>query len=86
MPGLHMSPLSIVQEGIEGLCTVRLPATMTKADLALALLAALNSSVLELGALWWTALLVGVVLLVAPSWTGHAAQPVAFLLVSITNE
>jgi copper transport protein len=24
-------------------------------------------------ALWWTALLVGVVLLVAPSWTGHAA-------------
>jgi copper transport protein len=27
----------------------------------------------EPGALWWTALLVGVVLLVAPSWTGHAA-------------
>jgi copper transport protein len=27
----------------------------------------------EPGALWWAALLVGVVLLVAPSWTGHAA-------------
>lgn len=27
----------------------------------------------EPGALWWIALLVGVVLLVAPSWTGHAA-------------
>lgn len=27
----------------------------------------------EPGALWWTALLVGIVLLVAPSWTGHAA-------------
>ena len=27
----------------------------------------------EARALWWTALLLGVVLLVAPSWTGHAA-------------
>lgn len=40
----------------------------------------------ERTALWWTALLVGVVLLVAPSWTGHAAAALKdFRLAVVTD-
>src|SRR5207244_11165229 len=37
-------------------------------------------------ALWWTALILGIVLLVAPSWTGHAAAAIKdFRLAVVTD-
>src|SRR5207247_1334746 len=37
-------------------------------------------------ALWWAALIVGIVLLVAPSWTGHAAAAIKdFRLAVLTD-
>ncbi|HEX7530677.1 MAG TPA: copper resistance protein CopC [Pyrinomonadaceae bacterium] len=37
-------------------------------------------------ALWWTALLVGVVLLVAPSWTGHAAAAIKDFRLAVVSD
>ena len=40
----------------------------------------------EARALWWTALLLGVVLLVAPSWTGHAAAAIKDFRLAVVSD